>query len=181
MAIEYRSVDADEVKKNAKRVHALEQEMSAYGSEVEVERLTELAKTVTTRKDKESVKQLLDTAKEEQKARRARARAARKHAVITSSDDVAVHKEFLNRWIASLEQEHLDHTVKIAQNELALEATDEGKLTEEETAKAMQEIESSREALNIIETSWNVATGRLDALENPTPEPKPKPAKKSTR
>jgi hypothetical protein len=176
MTIEYRSVDADEVKKNAKRVHALEQEMAAYGSEVEVERLTALAKEVTTKKDKDAVKELLKSATEEQKARRARARAAKKNVAVTSSDDIAVHKEFLNRWIASLEQEHLDHTVKIAQKEDALEATDEGKLNEEEAAAAMAEVENSREALKVIETSWKVATKRLDALENP-----PKPAKKTTR
>lgn len=176
MAIEYRSVDADEIKKNAKRVHALEKEMVAFGAEVEVERLTQLAKEVTTAKDKRDVASLLETAKEESKARRARARAAKKDVKVTSSEDVAVHKEFLNRWISALEKEHLDHTVKIAQKEQALEVDDDGRLTEEEVAEAMAEVEDSRKALTIIEASWNVATKKLDAIENP-----PKPAKKSTR
>lgn len=174
MAIDYRSVDADELKKVAKRTHALEKEMEAYGAEVEVERLTELAKQVTKRQDKEAVRDLLVTAKDEAKARRARATKVKSEVKITSSDELAVQKEFLNRWITSLEQEHLSHEIVISQKEEALAETGDGALSEEETTQAMQDVENSREAIKTIETSWNVATSRLDALNNP-----PKPPKKT--
>jgi hypothetical protein len=173
MAIEYRSIDADAATKEANRNSAIEHEMRAFGAEVEVERLTEVLKTVETAGDQATVTDLLENAKSDAEAHRARAHEAKSGTDISDEDDINAHKEFLNRWVQSLEQEHLSHEILISQREASLAITGTGVLSPEEQEAAMDEIRNSRDALRIIETSWHVATKRLDALN------KPKPRKKS--
>jgi hypothetical protein len=73
MAIEYRSVDVDATTKEANRNNAIEHEMRAFGAEIEVERLDAVLKNVKTSDDHDAVTELLETAKEDVKAHRARA------------------------------------------------------------------------------------------------------------
>ncbi len=174
MAIEYRSVDADATRAGAKKQHSAAREEEAFAVEVETERLNALNKQSRTKEEKAVLKQLLEANRADVKARRARAHEAAKEAPLTNDETTAVRRDFLNRWIASLEQEHIGHEILISNKEAALQLTGDAALSEEETQQAMAEIKNSRDSLETIEASWNVATAKLDALNAP-----PKPPKKA--
>lgn len=164
MAIDYRSVNPTDVEDAAKRQRAAESEVAAFAAEVEVERLQAVADSTRKKADKEAILSAKEAAQARAETQRARAHTAREESPLTADEEVAVQRDFLNRWIASLEQEHVGHTVLITQNEAALAAEGAGALNDEERTQTEQALENSKEALKVIESSWRVATEKLDAL-----------------
>jgi hypothetical protein len=164
MAIDYRSVNPTDVEDAAKRQRAAEAEVAAFAAEVEVERLDAVAKSTRKKADKEAVLAAKEEARANAETKRARAKAAKEESALTSDEEVAVQRNFLNRWIDSLEKEHVGHTILVSQNTAALAVTGSGELTETERADTERAIANSEEALKVIESSWHVATEKLDAL-----------------
>lgn len=164
MAIDYRSVNAEDVETQVKAARAQDAERSAFAAEVEVERLDAVASKVRKKEDKEALKAARDQAKEQADSLRNKASRMNSENVLDADTEKAIQADFLNTWIASLEQEHVAHSTIIAQREASLASTGADAPGEEEKKEMQARLDESKLALEVIESSWHVATQKLDAI-----------------
>lgn len=164
MAIDYRSVNAEDVETQVKAARAQDAERSAFAAEVEVERLDAVASKVRKKEDKDALKAARDQAKEQADSLRNKASRLNAEAVLDDATSKAIQADFLNSWIASLEQEHVAHSTIIAQREASLASTGADAPGEEEKKEMQARLDESKMALEVIESSWHVATEKLDAI-----------------
>lgn len=164
MSIQYRTVDPEATEKNVLRQRVVEAESAAYQQEAEVKRLEALEAVVSTKEEKAALKQAVKGAKEAAKTPRARANRLNQDGVASEEDLAGARKAFLEQWIPSLEGEHVSHTALIKQREQSLATTGENAPSDEDRERIQANIDSSKEALVVIESAWKVATAELDSL-----------------
>jgi len=183
MAIEYRSVDADEVKAQVETARALEAEAAAFSSEVDVLRL-EAAEKKAAKADKEEAKAATQAARDAAKRERNRAHRLSKNGVLDSDTITETRRSLLNAQIAGLENEHITHKTLLEQREAALSATTADKPLAAEKEEIEARAEENRRALATIEAAHAIAVAELEKLPAP-PEPEvveePEPVVTDTR
>jgi hypothetical protein len=165
--VNYRIIDAQQVEDDLSRNQALEAERDAYMQEAEVDRLRAIARGYpATDPRREQFTRSADEV--EARARQARKRARRKGRIsnVTTAQRKEVQKEFLTRWLTSIESEHAAHTAMNRQRQSQLnDATDPP--DDEERASLTTQMAESAGAIDSLEKAWKVATDRLDALDPP--------------
>lgn len=175
MAIQYRSVNAEEVETQVKAARAQEAEATAFSNEMEIVRLQAVLATVTTKEDKDALANAIKAAEASAKSARNKATRLNSDGALNSAGITAARRTFLESWITSLEQEHVAHSTVIAQREAALASTGTSAPSAAEKAEISLRLDDSKAAVKVIESSWNVATKEYDSIA-PAPAVDPAPA-----
>jgi hypothetical protein len=173
VAIDYRSVNPEDVQTQVKQQRAQEAERAAFAAEMEVTRLEAVAASTRKKEEKASILEAAETARENAHGLRARANRLNKDDVLDADAAKEVHAEFLRAWVGSLEQEHVAHSTIVTQREEALTTTGDNAPGDDEKKDIQSRLDDSKRALEVIESSWKIATAKLDevAPQDPADEP----------
>lgn len=176
--MQYTTVTKEEVGAEIYKQDAIEAARDEFAATCEAERLEGLKLLATTDEEGEAIQEAVDRAAEV--VAKAKKKAARKRRLFEVDQHEVDHaiSEFLDRWITQIEREHAEHSVKLEALEAELDEDDD--IDEGEQTFMEARIADHVSALKVLESAWNIATGKKAELaqteepadESPTKKPK---------
>lgn len=163
--MQYTKVDKAEVGAEIYKQDAIEAARDEFAAACEAERLEALKLLATTDEEGEAIQAAVDRAADV--VAKASKRAARKRRLFEVDQHDIDHAilEFLDSWIAQIEREHAEASVRLEALEDELDDEEAG-LEEEEQKFIEAQVSDKLSALKVLESAWKIATSHKEELSH---------------